>query len=71
MIERESMKNKAEQPKVVCEILNYNDAETVFKLVDKIKDYSVFSSILIIDNDSPDGSFCKLKNTYKKNYSIE
>lgn len=64
------MKNKAEQPKVVCEILNYNDAETVFKLVDKIKDYSVFSSILIIDNDSPDGSFCKLKNTYKNNKDI-
>ena len=70
MIERESMKNKAEQPKVVCEILNYNDAETVFKLVNKIKDYPVFSSILIIDNDSPDGSFFKLKNFYKDNKNI-
>lgn len=70
MIERKSMKNKFKQPKVVCEILNYNDAETVFKLVNKIKNYPVFSSILIIDNASPDDSFFKLKSTYKDNENI-
>lgn len=64
------MKNKVIKPKVVCEILNYNDAETVIKLVNKIKDYSIFSSILIIDNASPDNSFSKLKKIYKNNKNI-
>ncbi|MGQ5708297.1 glycosyltransferase [Lactobacillus sp. PSON] len=61
------MKNKLN---VVCEILNYNDAETVFRLVDKIKDFPVFNSILIVDNDSPDNSFSKLLNRYYNNNKI-
>ncbi|MDD6403416.1 MAG: glycosyltransferase [Mollicutes bacterium] len=64
------MEDKIKQPRVVCEILNYNDAETVFRLVDKIKNYSVFNSILIIDNASPDDSFSKLKKAYKNNKKI-
>lgn len=64
------MEDKIKQPRVVCEILNYNDAETVFRLVDKIKNYSVFNSILIIDNASPDDSFSKLKEAYKNNKKI-
>lgn len=55
---------------VVCEILNYNDAETVFHLVEKIKNYSVFSSILIVDNASPDGSFLKMKKRYQNDSKI-
>lgn len=64
------MKDEVRKPKVVCEILNYNDAETVFRLVNKIKDYPIFSSILIIDNASPDDSFSKLKYTYKDDKNI-
>ncbi|MDE7056264.1 MAG: glycosyltransferase [Lactobacillus sp.] len=55
---------------VVCEILNYNDAETVFRLVEKIKNYSIFSSILIVDNASSDNSFSRLKERYQNNNKI-
>ena len=55
---------------VVCEILNYNDAKTVFHLVEKIRNYSVFSSILIVDNASPDGSFLKMKKRYQNDNKI-
>mgnify|MGYP005752412281 CR=1 FL=1 len=58
------------KPNVVCEILNYNDAETVFRLVEKIKNYSIFSSILIVDNASSDDSFSRLKERYQNNNKI-
>ena len=58
------------KPNVVCEILNYNDAETVFRLVEKIKNYSIFSSILIVDNASSDDSFSRLKERYQDNNKI-
>ncbi|WP_105125465.1 glycosyltransferase [Streptococcus suis] len=45
----------------VCMILNYNDAETVKKLVEKIKYYPVFNHILIVDNCSSDDSYSILK----------
>ena len=41
----------------VCMILNYNDAETVKRLVKNIENYSVFSHILIVDNCSTDNSY--------------
>lgn len=58
------------KPNVVCEILNYNDAETVFRLVEKIKNYSIFSSILIVDNASSDDSFSRLKERYQNDNKI-
>lgn len=64
------MKNNFKDLNVVCEILNYNDANTVIKLVDKIKDYVVFNYILVVDNASPDNSFVKLREYYKNNSKI-
>lgn len=40
-----------------CLILNYNDSDTVCKLVEKIKNYKVFKYILIVDNCSTDNSY--------------
>ncbi len=44
-----------------CIILNYNDADTTIKLVMKIKDYSVFDNIIVVDNKSSDNSLLKLQ----------
>lgn len=41
-------------------ILNYNDYETVIKLVNKIRTYTSLAKILIVDNNSTDDSFQKL-----------
>lgn len=49
------MKNKC-----CCLILNYNDAGTTAKLVNLIKDYYCFSSILVVDNKSTDDSYRNL-----------
>ena len=38
-------------------ILNYNDAETTLKLVSGIKNYKCFDAIVVVDNNSTDGSF--------------
>ena len=42
-------------------ILNYNDAETVAKLCEAIRDFDSIDHIVIVDNLSPDGSFARLK----------
>lgn len=55
---------------VVCEILNYNDPDTVINLVNQVKEYTVFDYILIIDNDSPDNSYEKITNTFFNDKSI-
>ncbi|MCU0082027.1 glycosyltransferase [Streptococcus danieliae] len=44
-----------------CMILNYNDAGTVMKLIEEIKDFPVFHRILIVDNCSTDDSYAKLQ----------
>lgn len=64
------MKTRSRSLNIVCEILNYNDADTVMRLVDKIKNYPIFSSILIVDNASSDNSFSKLKKRYLNNKKI-
>ena len=56
---------------VICQILNYNDTFHVKKLVSKIKDFSVFNYILIVDNASTDGSFEKLSDLYKDDDHIK
>ena len=47
--------------KVVCVILNYNDADGCIDLARKIKSYRVLSSIIVVDNCSTDSSFMNLK----------
>ncbi len=42
-------------------ILNYNDADTVFNLMDVISDYKSISHIVIVDNCSKDDSYIRLK----------
>lgn len=44
-----------------CLILNYNDADTTIKLVNRIKMYSILDYILVVDNHSNDDSLSKLK----------
>ena len=48
-----------------CMILNYNDSETVIKLVNDIKNFLIFDKIVIVDNCSNDNSMknlSKIKN---------
>ncbi len=46
--------------KAVCVVLNYNDAETTERLVQRIRSYSCFSHIVIVDNASTDNSWERL-----------
>lgn len=50
--------------KIACIILNFNDFETTMELVEKIKDYDVFSKIYVVDGCSTDDSFQKLYDKY-------
>lgn len=59
-----------ENNSIICQILNYNDVFHVKKIVNKIKDYNIFEYILIVDNNSSDGSFKKLMEMYKENPKI-
>lgn len=47
--------------RIACVILNYNDFVTTKRLVEKIKNYTIFNEIIVVDNCSTDGSFEKLK----------
>lgn len=51
--------------KIVCLVLNYNDAITTQCMVDNIIGYEVFSNILIVDNASTDNSYNNLKKHFK------
>ena len=46
--------------KIGMVILNYNDYETTSKYIDTIKNYKVLNQIIIVDNNSNDGSYEKL-----------
>ncbi len=46
---------------VAIVILNYNDSENVFNLVNQIDDYKTIKNIIIVDNCSTDSSFAKLQ----------
>ena len=45
---------------ISCVILNYNDADTVLGLADRICGYKTLSHVILVDNCSTDGSFEKL-----------
>ena len=56
--------------KVGMVILNYNDYETTRKYIDNIKKYKVLNEIVIVDNNSTDGSYEKLSNLKDNKISV-
>ena len=40
--------------KIGMVILNYNDYETTFDMINQIKDYKILNHIIIVDNHSTD-----------------
>ncbi len=56
--------------KAVCVILNYNDAETVRKLIQKVRGYSCLEHIIIVDNASTDNSWERLLMLQDKKVSV-
>ena len=56
--------------KVGMVILNYNDYETTNKYIKKIKDYKVLDYIVIVDNNSSDDSYNKLKELSNKKINV-
>lgn len=48
--------------KIGMVILNYNDYETTSKYIDMIKNYKSINNIVIVDNNSTDGSYEKLSS---------
>lgn len=55
---------------LTCIILNYNDASSVLKLYDQIKDYVVLDHIIIVDNASTDDSYKQLKILSNKKTTV-
>lgn len=51
-------------------IINYNDYETTYNLVQNIKDYSNLDEIVIVDNASKDDSYEKLLKLQNKKITI-
>ncbi|MDM8261386.1 glycosyltransferase family 2 protein [Limosilactobacillus vaginalis] len=57
--------------RVTCQILNYNDADHVVRLVKKIIDYKLIDNILIVDNCSTDNSYSLLKKVFFNNIKVK
>jgi len=51
-------------------IVNYNDFENTYKLINNIKDYKIIDNILVVDNCSIDTSFYKLTDLNFKKLTI-
>lgn len=47
--------------KTACVIVNYNDAETTIRLLNKINNYRAIDYIIVVDNCSTDGSYSALE----------
>lgn len=56
--------------KLTCVILNFNSYDIVKKLINEIKNYTIFDYILIVDNVSTDNSYEKLKNDFSTSKKI-
>ena len=56
--------------KLNCVILNYNDADTVEKLVSLIHDYKILEHIVIVDNASAEDSAQKLERLCDKKVAL-
>lgn len=50
--------------KICLVVLNYNDADTTINLVENVKNYKAIDNILIVDNNSIDDSFQRMKNYF-------
>lgn len=57
--------------KTIFLIVNYNDYKTTITLIDNIKDYDSIDKIVIVDNNSTDNSFNKIKDYIGENKKIE
>ena len=51
-------------------VVNYNDFENTYKLINNIKDFKIIDNILVVDNCSTDASFDKLKELNFKKLTI-
>ena len=51
-------------------ILNYNDYDTTKDMIERIKDYKCLNHILVVDNNSTDKSYSKLKKLENKNIDV-
>lgn len=47
--------------KINCVVLNYNDADTVMSLLNRIRGFRCFENIVVVDNASTDNSWQRLK----------
>ena len=56
--------------KIGMVILNYNDYETTFDMINQIKDYKVLDHIVIVDNHSTDLKYDKLKKLKSNNIDV-
>ena len=56
--------------KIGMVILNYNDYETTFDMINQIKDYKVLDHIIIVDNHSTDLKYDKLKKIKSNNIDV-
>lgn len=56
--------------KINCVILNYNDAQTVEKLVKQIEGYDCLDGIVVVDNASSDDSQDRLKGLESEKVSV-
>lgn len=56
--------------KIGMVILNYNDYETTFNMINQIKDYKVLNRIIIVDNHSTDLKYDKLKKLKSNNIDV-
>ncbi len=56
--------------KTAIVILNYNDSDTTIEMINQIKDYSIIDNIIIVDNNSTDSSYERLKKEEKNNIEI-
>lgn len=57
--------------KKVLIILNYNDFDMCNRLLNQTASYKVFYKIILVDNQSSDDSYKRLKEAYQKNERIE
>lgn len=56
--------------KLIYMIINYNDSESVIKLIDQIKSYKSIDEILVVDNKSTDDSVKTIKKIKCSNLRI-
>lgn len=51
-------------------IINYNDYETTSKLISNIRSYNIIDKIVVVDNNSTDNSYTKLKRIKLNNLDV-